>query len=300
MITAVLSLPNTFSKSITKRMAYYELTGEEQIRSYRRRIAELVNEGEDLRVKLAELLSGKCTTSCEHISTAENSRAVTESPWLAQSILGVTNCDMNSPAASTIYLQSRSRSFSRNSIDPEVSSPLRRVLPSVGSTMHRNALITIDRNGIDSVKFRKGFTALHWAYKVGNHEAVRYLLAVGADPDALDADGKRPMDYSTKTSGAGPVRRRFDIENEYIPSRPKLSDCVDAMSLREPHRKALEAVEKYGWDSLKWGGGWTILHWAYQENRSDVIEFCRLHGVPADVRDEQGKCPADYRQPNSN
>lgn len=41
-----------------------------------------------------------------------------------------------------------------------------------------------------------GMTPLHVAAKVGNAAVFMALLAAGADPDALDADGGTPMDYA--------------------------------------------------------------------------------------------------------
>lgn len=262
---------------------------------------ELVKEGEDLRVRLAELFHEKHRT-VDEVSTADNSRSVSESPRLNHSVLGLTNCDLNSPAASTIYLRSRSRSLSRstNILEDRISSPLRRILPSVSSTVHRKALTTIDAHGIHAVKYRNGFTALHWAYKIGKEDVINYLLSVGADPYAKDSDGRMPYEYATPKLIGERMLRGDDTSEPPVGPKRRLADLVDLSTLREPHRKALEAIEKYGWDSLKWGGGYTILHWAYQENRKDVMEFCKVYGVPCDIRDEMGKLPVDYRKLTSN
>jgi hypothetical protein len=254
-------------------------------------IIELVAEAEDIRRNIISLIPSK-TTNTEEVSTTENSRAASESPRYAPSITAMSNIELNSPAASTIYLRSRSRSCNQQSGTREqlLSSPLRRAMRLVTSSVHRKALMTIDKYGIDSVRCKNGFTALHWAYKVGNFEVVEYLLSVGADPNSRDSDGKLPRDYIKNDAVSQPQK------TDNLHYKP-LSELVHLQSLRDPHRKALEAIEKHGWSSVKWGGGWTILHWAFQENRQDVIQFCRMHGAPFDIRDENGRLPAEYRKP---
>ena len=162
------------------------------------------------------------------------------------------------------------------------------ILPKVTSSIHRRALIAIDRFGPNAVTYKNGFTALHWASKSGHSDIVRYLITRGADLRAKDSEGKTPQDYADA---------RADAETSLLlrtQLKPLLKEMVELDSLREPCRKALEAIERHGWNSLKWGGGFTILHWAYQNQRDDVIAYCKMIGVPMDVRDNEGRLPVNY------
>jgi hypothetical protein len=53
-------------------------------------------------------------------------------------------------------------------------------------------------------------------------------------------------------------------------------------------------VSKHGWSKLKWGGGWTIMHWAFQEGRDDVIQYLKSVGVSDQIKDNKGRIPSYY------
>lgn len=52
----------------------------------------------------------------------------------------------------------------------------------------------------DSVRYRSkdGRSALHWAYEYNYPDLVDLLLAAGADPEAVDAEGNKPRDMTDK------------------------------------------------------------------------------------------------------
>ena len=243
-----------------------------QVRDNKARIFALISEAESIRSRLGDVCDA---SNCSVVSTRLPSGAVTA---VASPAPTITPYDLNSPAASTIYMGSSryGRSMRRDSM--HVSRELEAILPSVSSSVHRKALIAIDRHGMHAVKWRNGFTALHWACRVGNARVCNYLLSRGADPNARDSTGRLPSDYGTITD----------------PNATGLFESVDIASLPEPQRRALEAMERHGWRSLKWGGGWTILHWAYQHNRADVIDYCKNAGMPIDIKDDKGLTPSHY------
>jgi hypothetical protein len=240
----------------------------------RGRLYALLQEAEDIRSQLLDVCSLAETSS---ISTRLPSGVVTRSQSPAPTLNGYDL--MNSPVASTIHLGTSGRKSTLNRSAFPISSELERISARIVSSVHRKALIAIDRYGVDAIKWRRGFTALHWAYREGLHEVVEYLIGRGADEEAVDDCGKKPADYSKKNMKV---------------LRLGLVELVDLASLPLPQRRALEAMDQYGWESLKWGGGYTILHWAYQSQRGDVIAYCRSIGFPFSIRDAKGKLPQDY------
>ncbi len=54
----------------------------------------------------------------------------------------------------------------------------------------------------------EGTTALHTAAQAGKPELVKYLLDKGANPNVLDANGKKPIELVGVRAGAAGSRRR--------------------------------------------------------------------------------------------
>jgi hypothetical protein len=193
---------------------------------------------------------------------------------------------INSPAASTVYLSGSVRKHRKRTEPYTPSSELAPILLTITSSTQRRALCAIDKYGIEMVNFKNGFTALHWAAKANRADVCKYLLSRKADPSVLDDQRKTPFDYAN----------RLDVKELLRPGPRKqlLKDVVDLASLPVTHRACLETIAEHGWSSLRWGGGWTILHWAYQHDRQDVIQYLRSAGVPMDIPDDKGRLPLDY------
>jgi ankyrin repeat protein len=194
--------------------------------------------------------------------------------------------DFGSP--STLHLSAISSRRSRRSDVTNVTNELKRILPTVHSKTHRKALVAIDRYGYDTVKWTKGFSALHWAYKTNRIDIAEYLVSRGADVNAKDDCGKLPHEYCTES------------EKMSLDGIDELHTMVNMTTLPESHRTCLETIASKGWANLKWAGGWTIFHWAYQEHRDDVIEYLRHIGIPEDLRDDSGHVPSYYGRRGTN
>ena len=153
-----------------------------------------------------------------------------------------------------------------------VSPELERLLPTISSGVHRKALLAIDQLGLHAVKWKRGFTALHWAAKTGRTDIYEYLISKGADAGLKDEDGKTAADYACMQTAC---------------SLPK--------NLPPAHQKAVDAIERIGWANVKWAGGWTLLHWGFQAGRPDVIAYCQSKGVPLTIKDAKGNSPQFYK-----
>ena len=249
-----------------------------RVRDNKSRISSLMSEAESIRVQLGDVIV-YCEPSTSVISTRLPSGAATGHQSPAPTVAGY---DLNSPAASTIYMGgSTSRMIDRSRMtsgSTSISPELEKILPSVASSTHRRALLAIDRFGFNAVKWKRGFTALHWAYKEGRQDVVNFLIKKGADAEARDDIGKRPVDYRAPLQERN-INRALPVQLESLPL---------------PQRRALETMHQYGWEALKWGGGYTILHWAYQTGRMDVVEYCGSMGMPSDFREDKGMLPVDY------
>lgn len=253
------------------------------------RLHRLLDDAEHLRRQLFNLVDLPLNSQ---VSTRVNSASNSPSVSLIMSgapDLSSYNMEAPSPAASTVYLSgvdtSRSRkSRARSNLDLHRPSPeLTRLLPTIGHALHRRALIAIDKYGIEMVKWKNGFTALHWAAKSNRPDICKYLLTRGANPDLLDDSGKPPRHYTTSQS----------VVDLLCPPNTLLS-MVDLSSLPASQVECLETVSKHGWSKLKWGGGWTIMHWAFQEGRDDVIQYLKSVGVSDQIKDNKGRIPSYY------
>ena len=50
---------------------------------------------------------------------------------------------------------------------------------------------------------KEGTSALHGAVQAGRTDLVRYLLAKGASPELIDANGRKPIDLLDVAASAG-------------------------------------------------------------------------------------------------
>ena len=251
------------------------------------RMIQLLEEAESLRSQLSTIVDNRLYSQAStRVNSASNSPSV--SLLMDSGAMTPYNLEAPSPAASTVYLsggETSRKSRLRRDLDSYRPTPeLAKLLPSISRAIHRRALVAIDKYGIEMVKWKNGFTALHWAAKSNRPDICMYLLSRGADATALDALGKSPKDYTTSSSV---------VDVLTSPSGP-LHRMVDFSTLPVAQAECLETIARFGWSKLKWGGGWTIMHWAFQNDRHDVIQYLRSIGVPEDIKDDKGRVPAQY------
>ncbi|MEX0714695.1 MAG: ankyrin repeat domain-containing protein [Pirellulales bacterium] len=100
-----------------------------------------------------------------------------------------------------------------------------------------------------------GQTALTTAAATGQVAAVRLLIAEGADPDLLDADGRSQTPLSTAA-----------MHGQLEVCRELLKAGADPNIPTTPHERRAP-------------GGWTALDWALQAEHKEVADLLRKHGA---------------------
>ena len=131
-------------------------------------------------------------------------------PELAEQILkrraDTTNCgDGTSPMGATMHSKKQAEGMAlllkyRVPVDPPGMNGVLHSL-DLDKVLDRDPLATAKRlidagADVNAVERRAGWTPLFRAVSDNNPELVRLLLAHGANPDARDFSGKRPLDYA--------------------------------------------------------------------------------------------------------
>jgi ankyrin repeat protein len=118
----------------------------------------------------------------------------------------------------------------------------------------------------------EGATPLALAAEVNNLEAIKVLVAAGADPNIPTAKGTTPLILA---SGAGTdVQRARSIEER--------SMALDTAKYLVEHGADVNAVGQFGW---------TALHAASYQGITDLIEYLVSKGAKLETKDELGQTP---------
>jgi ankyrin repeat protein len=118
----------------------------------------------------------------------------------------------------------------------------------------------------------EGATPLALAAEVNNLEAIKVLVAAGADPNIPTAKGTTPLILA---SGAGTdVQRARSIEER--------SMAVETAKYLVEHGADVNAVGQFGW---------TALHAASYQGITDLIEYLVSKGAKLETKDELGQTP---------
>ena len=118
----------------------------------------------------------------------------------------------------------------------------------------------------------KGATPLFLAASVGNYEAVRALVAGGADPFMKTDEGTAPMQVATW--GGNPYNRDWteDEKKNLFETTKVLVELGADVNATGEHK-------------------WTPLHGAAYKAVDSVVEYLVQHGAKMDVFDEWGQTP---------
>lgn len=173
----------------------------------------------------------------------------------------------------------------------------------------------------------EGWTPLHVAAEQGMVRMVRYLLARGADPNAKTATGRTPYDVAAGYSevqgllkarmaapqdpfaaylgagaptagpkpGAAERSRNGPNDGRNASNRARL-EARDAVWYNNPGE--LNAILDEGLDvnALDEAARETLLHAAAWRDRVEIAKLLLARGANPNIRDKDGKRPADYAQ----
>ena len=134
----------------------------------------------------------------------------------------------------------------------------------------------------------EGVTPLMYAAGYGQLQAVKYLLAKGADPSLQSNKGCNLLHWALQ--GGDPVI--IELMLSHVPSiDSRIKGGVTALMIAALHGR-LQAVqyllEKGADPSLHSNSGWNLLHCASQGDNSYIIELMLSHVPSIDSRNNEG------------
>jgi ankyrin repeat protein len=176
--------------------------------------------------------------------------------------------------------------------EPEILEPPIFALIDQGKTREAMALIT-DQSST-KIRDSKGRTPLHAAAQKGNAELIRFLLAMGADPDPVNDNNESPLCNAAGLEKIEAVRllaaAGADIHRPISPTNPLTPAQIGVRS----GGPMLDALLQPKAVRTKDPNGLTILHLASKAGRPDVTKKIIDAMAPVNDRDKSGKTPLDY------
>jgi ankyrin repeat protein len=181
------------------------------------------------------------------------------------------------------------------------SKPAAFFLIEKGRTAEAQALFT-GKTALDE-RDSQGRTALHTAAEAGNTEMVRFLLAMGAEADALDNQNRTPLGVATVSQG------NLSPKAVDYPETVRLLAAAGAnihhpLSTTDSATPALTGVRMGGpflaallndkTINSKGEGGITLLHLAAREGKADSAQTIINAEARINEKDNDGKTALDY------
>jgi len=175
---------------------------------------------------------------------------------------------------------------------------LLQVSSALGDVPDAVVLMLLDTTVGSATEFDEGFSPMHWAAKQGRRDIVEYLLALKDGGNLLAAQDKygcQPVSYASELISQWlqeEMSRQMStsIRREFMPDQaPPIRD------LPEPYLRVLQQIQQYGWNSMNWRDGYSMLHWAASKGRGDVCEMLARPPIDADLdaRDREGRTAED-------
>lgn len=196
----------------------------------------------------------------------------------------------------------------------------------IGIKKNAEALAIVDSGQFDvNFQTEEGYSLLHYAAEAGNLEMVKALLARGANPNLKSARGSTPYDMAmgpmvkselARAMRAGPAVavpgagqtakpapaggngvcatvRAEKVNDGRSPQLRPFLRAKDDIWYNHPEELALLLEDCVGANDKDQYGS-TLLHIAADRDRVEAARVLLAHGASRNIRDKDGKLPADY------
>lgn len=160
----------------------------------------------------------------------------------------------------------------------------------------------VEKQGWTSVRWENNYTLLHWSALMGHAELCQHLLRLEADPNLMDGEGRTPLEYAKGREVIDVLKSGRAIPPSVIPESAlkvptmadEASDTSSEGGIPEKYIPVMEQVQKYGWETVDWVRGYTLLHWASKNDKAELCSyFLHLRADPLAV-DAREKTCFDY------
>ena len=86
---------------------------------------------------------------------------------------------------------------------------------------------------------------------------------------------------------------RVEQPSETEPILTVMSSTPSLQGIPPVYRRAIEKIAVSGFQGVRWAGGWSVLHWAAQEGRSDLVCWLMKKGADPLTKDQRGRSSVD-------
>lgn len=153
----------------------------------------------------------------------------------------------------------------------------------------------IVNEGWANITWKKKYTALHLAAEFGRHDVLPLLIALQADPSAVDVKGRTALEVASSKQNWDCVRLLTKMTSYRSPSKSVVAqEMVKLLDIKHARlSKAVQHIVVDGWDTITWRNQYTALHLAAFLGREDVAMMLVGLGGDASLVDSKGRTPAD-------
>jgi len=182
------------------------------------------------------------------------------------------------------------------------------------SPLVEESLGGIVKSGWNSIRWKRGYTLLHYCAESGEDRVVELVATFCPDIDHRDDTGFRPIDYARQSGHSGVIRvlkwlRRGKTKmqgkqsprNTDTPAhvrRPDLEQRLEEMIAKggQPNSlvQAIRTVLEVGWENIDWPMNFSAMHLAAQSGNLEAVELLVACNGDLTLADDCHLLPLDY------
>lgn len=138
-----------------------------------------------------------------------------------------------------------------------------------------------------------GASALHWAALRGHAAVARYLLALGANPQARNKEGETPLQVAERAKKPEVAQLLRNATGSGAPAASASgADLIEAAKRGDLARvRELVARDPSLMTAKDRTHGATALHWAALRGQAGVVQFLVAQGADTQARNGEGETP---------